>query len=92
MKLLSLTDFKNFTPEELRKWKIAHSQMMYQCRNAEYYKNYQINHYKKHRKQRLRTAKQLYYKKTHNKEIIFIRPPLNHKEIMKKYNLKIKYC
>ena len=44
------------------------------------------------KKHRCRTMKALYYKKKYNKEIIYIKPPLNYEEVMKKLNLKIKYC
>ena len=54
--------------------------------------DYQAIHYKDNKKHRRRTARTLYYKKTYNKDIYFIKPPKNYEEYIKKLNLKIKYC
>tara|TARA_R110002073_G_scaffold53966_1_gene139186 strand:+ start:2896 stop:3174 length:279 start_codon:yes stop_codon:yes gene_type:complete len=92
MKFITMAMWKNYTKEEKRKINQNLNQMGYADKNKEYYANYQKNHYLKNKKHRCRTMKALYYKKTYNKEIFFIKPPLNYEEYMKKLNLKIKYC
>tara|TARA_R110002012_G_scaffold73024_2_gene186472 strand:+ start:400 stop:678 length:279 start_codon:yes stop_codon:yes gene_type:complete len=92
MKFYSFDDIKKFTKLDMKKFNCSYNQMVYADKNKEYYANYQKIHYAMNKKHRCRTAKALYYKKKYNKEVIFIKPPLNYEEYMKKLNLKIKYC
>mgnify|MGYP003668480288 FL=1 len=92
MRILTFNQLINLPKEEKKKWNHCFNNMIYRDKNATYYRNYQKQHYALNKKHRCRTAKALYYKKTYNKEIFFIKPPPNYEEYMKKLNLKIKYC
>ena len=91
MKFITPAMWKNYTKDEKRKINQNFNQMKYRENNKGYYSKYQKNHYSINKKHRCRTMKALYYKKTYNKEIIWIKPPPNYEEVMEKLNLKIKY-
>tara|TARA_R110002072_G_scaffold253987_1_gene412860 strand:+ start:2428 stop:2706 length:279 start_codon:yes stop_codon:yes gene_type:complete len=92
MRILTFDQLKSLSKTELQKFNHSYQSMIYTDKHKSYYKKYQKKHYAKNKKHRCRTAKALYYKKTYNKEVFFIKPPHNYAEYMKKLNLKIKYC
>lgn len=91
MKFVSSKEYHNYTKEQKRKFNQNFNQMKYRDKNKEYYNNYQKIHYADNKKHRCRTMKTLYYRKAHNKEILWIKPPLNYEEYIKKLDLKVKY-